>query len=260
MDYAGTQSYFSPEIIREQLYDEKIDVWALGCVMYFLAALQHPFECSDYLAMTRSILQIDPSPLPATYSPEFSNFVTMMLRKDPRERPSAHELLEELSRSQSQIQVPSHLGTITTFEHMVARSAGRAHRCRSNSNVNNMKMMKSRETNCTSLMSTDCGGLKQNLGNVWSNIRLRGQQHRGTMAFRKYNVARENSCAAERFPAVFSPQAESTAVTPAGKKGATMATIEGKLPQIRAGGAIKHSCCARILHRGQQRLTVQDLC
>ena len=46
------------------MYDEKIDIWALGCVMYYLATGFHPFDSRDYITLTKNIINSDPSPLP----------------------------------------------------------------------------------------------------------------------------------------------------------------------------------------------------
>lgn len=40
----GTPLYLSPELVRRQPYDYKVDVWSLGCLIYSLAALRPPFE------------------------------------------------------------------------------------------------------------------------------------------------------------------------------------------------------------------------
>jgi NIMA (never in mitosis gene a)-related kinase 1/4/5 len=39
----GTPLYLSPEMIRQNPYDYKIDSWAVGCCIYHLAALEPPF-------------------------------------------------------------------------------------------------------------------------------------------------------------------------------------------------------------------------
>ena len=39
----GTPYYASPEVWRDKPYDEKSDIWSLGCVLYELAALRPPF-------------------------------------------------------------------------------------------------------------------------------------------------------------------------------------------------------------------------
>jgi len=44
-DIAGTLVYFAPEMIKSNpIYDEKIDIWALGIVFRELATNQHPFR------------------------------------------------------------------------------------------------------------------------------------------------------------------------------------------------------------------------
>ena len=39
----GTPLYLSPELIKHKPYNYKVDVWALGCVLYHMAALEPPF-------------------------------------------------------------------------------------------------------------------------------------------------------------------------------------------------------------------------
>ena len=43
----GTPYYLSPEICQNKPYNSKSDVWALGCVLYEMASLKHPFEIPD---------------------------------------------------------------------------------------------------------------------------------------------------------------------------------------------------------------------
>jgi len=93
VEYAGTEAYFAPEIIKEKKYNAKVDVWALGCVMYYLATLTHPFYNSNYLELTKNIVQRDVAELTG-YSNEFSSLVRKMLNKSPNERPSSKTILE----------------------------------------------------------------------------------------------------------------------------------------------------------------------
>ena len=39
----GTPLYTSPEVLKHQPYDYKVDIWALGCLLHYLACLQPPF-------------------------------------------------------------------------------------------------------------------------------------------------------------------------------------------------------------------------
>lgn len=40
----GTPLYLSPEVLRKLPFDYKIDIWALGCLMHYLASLEPPFS------------------------------------------------------------------------------------------------------------------------------------------------------------------------------------------------------------------------
>ena len=39
----GTPLYTSPEVLKRQPYDYKVDIWALGCLLHYMACLQPPF-------------------------------------------------------------------------------------------------------------------------------------------------------------------------------------------------------------------------
>ena len=40
---AGTPLFTAPELIKKLPYDDKVDAWALGCVLYLLACGEPPF-------------------------------------------------------------------------------------------------------------------------------------------------------------------------------------------------------------------------
>lgn len=42
--FIGTYNYFSPEICHGCPYDYKSDMWALGCILHELCALERAFE------------------------------------------------------------------------------------------------------------------------------------------------------------------------------------------------------------------------
>lgn len=46
MQVVGTPCYISPELCEGKPYNQKSDIWALGCVLYELASLKRAFEAA----------------------------------------------------------------------------------------------------------------------------------------------------------------------------------------------------------------------
>lgn len=51
--------YSCPEIIKNEPYNEKADIWAVGCVLYEMCCLEPPFCTSNMLALATKITQSD---------------------------------------------------------------------------------------------------------------------------------------------------------------------------------------------------------
>lgn len=51
----GTPYYASPEVWRDEPYDNKSDIWSLGCLIYELCALTPPFRGKDMQALFNKI-------------------------------------------------------------------------------------------------------------------------------------------------------------------------------------------------------------
>eukprot|EP00349_Pseudokeronopsis_sp_Brazil_P005171 CAMPEP_0202968234 /NCGR_PEP_ID=MMETSP1396-20130829/13473_1 /ASSEMBLY_ACC=CAM_ASM_000872 /TAXON_ID= /ORGANISM="Pseudokeronopsis sp., Strain Brazil" /LENGTH=69 /DNA_ID=CAMNT_0049694329 /DNA_START=241 /DNA_END=450 /DNA_ORIENTATION=- len=43
----GSYLYMAPEMIMGEAYNEKVDVWSLGILLYMLIAQRHPFGKFD---------------------------------------------------------------------------------------------------------------------------------------------------------------------------------------------------------------------
>ena len=65
----GTINYMSPEALDSQPYSMKSDVWALGCVLYEMCALQPAFPARGFIASVNAVMTEEVSPLPTSYSP-----------------------------------------------------------------------------------------------------------------------------------------------------------------------------------------------
>lgn len=84
----------APEVIRGQPYDASADIWSLGITIIELATGAPPGRGrpADLAATAR---ESTPAPqLPASFSKQMRDFVSLCLQKDPTRRPATTELLQ----------------------------------------------------------------------------------------------------------------------------------------------------------------------
>ena len=93
--FIGTPYYLSPEICEEKPYNEKSDVWALGCILYELINLKHPFNASNQAALFLKILngKYENFSNIYKYSDELLKFIDLLLEKDLNKRPSMKDII-----------------------------------------------------------------------------------------------------------------------------------------------------------------------
>jgi len=101
----GTPNYMAPERFLAKAYDGLSDVYSLGILAYELFTGALPFENSardtaqDYMHVGMRHIQTAPKPISehaASVPRPLADLVMRMIAKDPRERPSAHEVAKRL--------------------------------------------------------------------------------------------------------------------------------------------------------------------
>jgi eukaryotic-like serine/threonine-protein kinase len=93
----GTPGYMAPEIALGDRVDGRADLYALGCVAYYLLTAQQVFEGDTVMQVIAKHLQSVPEPpsqrVPSGVPPDLELVVLACLAKKPQERPqSAAEL------------------------------------------------------------------------------------------------------------------------------------------------------------------------
>lgn len=96
----GTPYYMSPEVIRKDHYDETIDWWAFGVLVFECTLGKYPFQGKTALELFRQIRRAQPDLSSLRDSAEgLHEMVAGLLRKDRRTRlgaKGAHEIKQHL--------------------------------------------------------------------------------------------------------------------------------------------------------------------
>ncbi len=100
----GTVEYLSPEVIEGGDHLAPADVHAAGATLVFAATGRSPFK-ADSVIDTLSRIVRDPPDLEGVPE-DLLPFVQAMLRRDPRERPTAEALLRDLTGAYASSDVP----------------------------------------------------------------------------------------------------------------------------------------------------------
>ncbi|XP_007550803.1 serine/threonine-protein kinase Nek1 isoform X6 [Poecilia formosa] len=91
----GTPYYLSPEICENKPYNNKSDIWALGCVLYEMCTLKHAFEAGNMKNLVLKIIRGSYPPVSVHYSQELRSLLAQLFKRNPRERPSIGSILDK---------------------------------------------------------------------------------------------------------------------------------------------------------------------
>ena len=91
----GTLLYMAPEIINEKPYNNKVDIWALGCIIHELCTLNFCFESNSVIGLVRIIQKNQRKKInKEIYGEELQNLIDSLLIEDPNKRPSIEDILQ----------------------------------------------------------------------------------------------------------------------------------------------------------------------
>lgn len=96
MTKVTTPMYRAPEMLdtySNYPINEQVDIWALGCLLYYLCFINHPFEDSAKLRILNAKYTI---PVNDTKYTVLHDLIRTLLKIDPRQRPTIQTLVENL--------------------------------------------------------------------------------------------------------------------------------------------------------------------
>ena len=89
----GTPYYASPEVWKDKPYDNKSDVWSLGCVLYEMITLRPPFRAQNMEGLYNKVCKGQYSRIPEKFSDDLSKIIQFLLQVNPISRPSCEQIL-----------------------------------------------------------------------------------------------------------------------------------------------------------------------
>ena len=89
----GTPYYASPEVWKDKPYDNKSDVWSLGCVLYEMITLRPPFRAQDMEGLFKKVCKGQYNRIPDRFSDDLFTIVQFLLQVNPATRPSCEQIL-----------------------------------------------------------------------------------------------------------------------------------------------------------------------
>ena len=89
----GTNNYMAPEVIKGESYNEKVDIWAFGCIIYELFTLNVCFESKSLFGFVDKIIykQHGKINLKKYYS-KWQDLIDLLLNKKYNKRPEIDEV------------------------------------------------------------------------------------------------------------------------------------------------------------------------
>ncbi|KAJ8355597.1 hypothetical protein SKAU_G00183910 [Synaphobranchus kaupii] len=92
--FVGTPYYMSPEQMNRTSYNEKSDIWSLGCLVYELCALSPPFTAYNQKELAEKIREGKFRRIPYRYSEDLNSLVCRMLHLKDYMRPSVESIIQ----------------------------------------------------------------------------------------------------------------------------------------------------------------------
>ncbi len=104
----GTPLYMSPEQARgDETLDHRIDVYAVGVILYEMVTAEVPFRGTNYLNILSQVLSEEPTP-PAQLNPEVSpDLEAVILKAMEKDRDERYQHMEEMAADLTALQSDS---------------------------------------------------------------------------------------------------------------------------------------------------------
>ena len=84
--YIGTDMTMAPEIIKEEDYDNKCDLWSLGVIIYQLCFKQYPYDAKNKYGILNQINELKQNHFKKTNNQHLDDLISRLLNPDGEKR------------------------------------------------------------------------------------------------------------------------------------------------------------------------------
>ncbi|CAJ0571443.1 unnamed protein product, partial [Mesorhabditis spiculigera] len=119
-NYVVTRWYRAPEVILEMGYNEKVDVWSIGCIFAEILTRKILFPGTDHLDQWRSIVSKMGTP-PTSFIDKMTRNVAFFVRSQPKQTAKSLEELIPDSCLPNESEDPAHYLTARYARDLISR-------------------------------------------------------------------------------------------------------------------------------------------
>ena len=89
----GTPLYYPPEMVNDVDYDERVDIWSVGILLFELSTGSIPFQGNDMDTLKQNIYDLNIT-WPNNIDPDIKDLCAKILKTEPNQRPDIENILE----------------------------------------------------------------------------------------------------------------------------------------------------------------------
>lgn len=95
----GTPSYMAPEFLQNEKYDEKVDVYSYGILLWEIITKEYPFEGLAWAQiLCVVVVNRQRPPIPDDWEPNLKTLIKRCWAADPHERPTFQEIVYQFNK------------------------------------------------------------------------------------------------------------------------------------------------------------------
>ena len=104
----GTLAYMAPEILKGENYNNKVDIWSLGCIIQELCTLDLCFEGNSFITIFNKIMELNHKKInQKIYGIDLQNLIDSLLEMDEAKRPDIINIIKILNKTKENSKIIS---------------------------------------------------------------------------------------------------------------------------------------------------------